>query len=138
MTARPRAVPSGGSALKPAPPVLVKPPEDGAVSNASAATATAAHVPTQPAQADTAPPASTPAASPAADNAPPPPPPARSRHTREQFNSKIRVDLRARLNAFVERHESTLQGVLEASLDEYMERRGWSWDDFYRAQRKGS
>ncbi|MGH2604792.1 MAG: hypothetical protein ACRDJ9_36040, partial [Dehalococcoidia bacterium] len=55
------------------------------------------------------------------------PPPAVQRHSREPLNTKIRIDLRKRLNDFVERHDSTLQGVLEAALDEYMARRKWSW-----------
>jgi hypothetical protein len=71
-----------------------------------------------------------------ADDGPPPPPPAARRYPREQLNTKIRVDLRQRMNAFVERHESTLQGVLEAALDEYMARRGWSWEDYHRAARR--
>ena len=54
----------------------------------------------------------------------------------EQLNTKIRVDLRQRLNMFVDRHNSTVQGVLEAALDEYMARREWSWDDYYRAARR--
>jgi hypothetical protein len=66
----------------------------------------------------------------------PPPPPAARRHPREQLNTKLRIDLRARLNGFVERHDSTLQGVLEAALDEYMARRGWSWDDYHRDARR--
>jgi hypothetical protein len=66
-----------------------------------------------------------------------PPPPAPKRQSREQLNTKIRVDLRGRLNAFVERHDSTLQGVLEAALDEYMARRGWSWEDYQRAKQRG-
>jgi hypothetical protein len=64
------------------------------------------------------------------------PPPRTARHPREQLNTKIRVDLRQRVNQFVERHDSTLQGVLEAALDEYMARRGWSWDDYHRAARR--
>jgi hypothetical protein len=66
----------------------------------------------------------------------PPPPPAAKRLSREQLNTKIRVDLRARLNDFVERHDSTLQGVLEAALDEYMARRGWSWEDYQRSKQR--
>jgi hypothetical protein len=116
---RPHAVPGGTSALKPpAPPGggLAPPPDR------------------PPAPGSQAEPAVTAAA--AADV--PAPPPAARRHSREQFNSKIRVDLRTRLNAFVERHDSTLQGVLEAALDEYMARRGWSWDEYHHDQRRGS
>lgn len=65
----------------------------------------------------------------------PPPPPAARRQSREQLNTKIRVDLRSRLNAFVNDHDSTVQGVLEAALDEYMTRRGWSWDDYRRTSK---
>jgi hypothetical protein len=115
------AVPGGTSALKPpaapardlAPPPN-RPPAPGSPEDAPATSVTAA----------------------AAADVPAPPPAAR-RHPREQLNSKIRVDLRTRLNAFVERHDSTLQGVLEAALDEYMARRGWSWDDYHHAQRRG-
>lgn len=118
---RQHAVPGGGSALKPpappggglAPPPN-RPPAPGSPDE-SAATGTAAAA--------------------AADV--PAPPPAARRHPREQFNSKVRVDLRARLDAFVQRHDSTLQGVLEAALDEYMARRGWSWDDYRHDQRRG-
>lgn len=62
----------------------------------------------------------------------PPPPPARARQAREQLNTKIRVDLRGRLDAFVRDHGSSVQGVLEAALDEYMSRRGWSQEDYER------
>jgi hypothetical protein len=117
--ARPHALPSGGSALKPPPGRDIAPPPDRPAAPGSAA--------------DAPPPATTPAA----DVGVPPPPPAARRHPREQLNTKIRVDLRARLNGFVERHDSTLQGVLEAALDEYMTRRGWSWDDYQHAQRRG-
>lgn len=54
-----------------------------------------------------------------------PPPPRRRRQAREQLNSKIRSDLRERLNTFVRAHDSTVQDVLEAALEEYMTRRGW-------------
>jgi hypothetical protein len=117
--ARPHAVPGGGSALKPPP---------------SQAAGGLPPAPTRPAAPGDEP--APKAAEPATDAVPPPPPSAR-RHPREQFNSKIRVDLRARLNAFVERHDSTLQGVLEAALDEYMARRNWSWDDYRHDQRRG-
>lgn len=114
---RPHAVPGGGSALKPPARELAPPPErpaaPGSVANAA------------------------PVAKPAGDVDVPPPPPAARRHPREQLNTKIRVDLRSRLDGFVERHDSTLQGVLEAALDEYMARRDWTWDDYHHAQRRG-
>ena len=114
---RPHAVPGGGSALKPPPARdLAPPPERPAAPGAVVDIA--------------------PAAKPAGGDVPPPPPAAR-RHPREQLNTKIRVDLRGRLDGFVERHDSTLQGVLEAALDEYMARRGWTWDDYHHAQRRG-
>lgn len=114
---RQHSVPSGGSALKPPPardlaPAPERPAAPGSIT-------------------DTAP-----AAKPAGDVDAPPPPPAARRHPREQLNTKIRVDLRGRLDGFVERHDSTLQGVLEAALDEYMARRGWTWDDYRQAQRR--
>jgi hypothetical protein len=52
------------------------------------------------------------------------PPKRHKRVVREQFNTKIRTDLRARLDRFVEDQESTLQDVTEAALAEYMDRRG--------------
>jgi len=115
---RPHNVPGGGSALKP-PPLPAPPP----VSVAA------------PSSGWEQPPAA--AAIQAGADVPPPPPLAVQRHSREQFNSKIRIDLRRRLNRFVAQHNSTLQGVLEAALDEYMERRGWSWEDYQRAERNG-
>ncbi len=53
------------------------------------------------------------------------PPPVVSRVQRVQFNSKIEIELKSRVEAFVKEHNSTLQGVLEAALTEYMTRRGW-------------
>jgi hypothetical protein len=129
---RPHAVPGGGSALKPPP---ARPVAPGTGGGGAEAAPTAAPAPV-------APPASpeydpTPAAAVADfDVATPAPPPATRRHSREQLNTKIRVDLRQRLNQFVERHDSTVQGVLEAALDEYMARRGWTWDDYHRAARR--
>lgn len=114
-------LPGGGSALKP-PPVreLAPPPAREPVVNA-------APTPAAPVEVEVARPAEVEV---------PPPPPAARRESREQFNTKIRVDLRARLDAFVAQHNSTLQGVLEAALDEYMTRRGWSWEDYQRATRR--
>jgi hypothetical protein len=66
----------------------------------------------------------------------PPPPPAAKRQHREQLNTKILVDLRQRLNGFIDQHDSTVQGVLEAALDEYMARRGWSWEDYHRSSKR--
>jgi len=76
--------------------------------------------------------AATPARPPAAaaEQELPPPPASRRGQPREQLNTKVRVELRARLDAFVRLHDSTLQGVLEAALDEYMTRRGWSEQDY--------
>lgn len=116
MTPRTHAVPGGGSALKP-PPRDTLPQERPVLNDGRAATVDAVPAPV------------------VASDVPPPPPAAR-RYPREQLNTKIRIDLRQRLNAFVARHESTLQGVLEAALDEYMARRGWSWDDYHRAARR--
>lgn len=109
---RTHAVPGGGSALKPPP--------------------------ARPRAGDQAP------AAPAADEVggrhggeeTPPPPPVVQRKPREQLNTKIRVDMRERLDVFVARHDSTLQGVLEAALDEYMTRRGWSWEDYQRTKHR--
>ena len=53
-----------------------------------------------------------------------PPPAAAVRVGREQLSTRVRHDLRDRLDAFVDRHDSTVQGVIEAALDEYMTRRG--------------
>lgn len=119
--ARVPVVPGGASALRPPPERVPLPPAP----NHSAAPAPQ----NIPAAAPVAP-----VSSPAPDV--PPPPPAATRHSREQLNTKIRIDLRARLNTFVEQHNSTLQGVLEAALDEYMTRRGWSWDDYQHAERR--
>lgn len=121
------AVPGGSSALRPPPdanqPAAAAPASTTRTIRAADVAAPTDHTPT--------------AAGPAAVDELPPPPMAPRRHTREQLNTKIRVDLRARTNAFVERHQSTLQGVLEAALDEYMTRRGWSWDDYHRSARRG-
>ena len=114
--ARPHAVPGGGSALKPPQRELTPTPE-----RAPVETTTLDEL--------------RPTAIAGGPDVPPPPPAAR-RQPREQLNTKIRVDLRQRLNTFVERHDSTLQGVLEAALDEYMSRRGWTWDDYHRAARR--
>jgi hypothetical protein len=110
------AVPGGGSALKPPPREQPPPP------------------PARPSVTDEEPVAVAPERVTAEEL--PPPPPAVRRHPREQLNTKIRVDMRQRLNAFVTRHDSTLQGVLEAALDEYMARRGWSWEDYQRTNRR--
>lgn len=115
---RQHALPGGGSALKPPTRDLAAPPERPA--------APGSPTPSFPPEGQPVP---------ASDVAPPPP--AVRRYPREQLNTKIRVDLRQRLNAFVTRHESTLQGVLEAALDEYMARRGWTWDDYHRSTRHG-
>lgn len=115
---RQHQVPGGGSALRPPSRDIAPPPDRPPAPGPSADML--------------------PATSPAGDVAvAPPPPPSARRHPREQLNTKIRVDLRARLNDFVGRHDSTLQGVLEAALDEYMARRGWSWDDYHHSQRRG-
>lgn len=53
-----------------------------------------------------------------------PPPKRHRRVVREQFNTKIRTDLRARLDRFVAEADTTLQDVTEAALMEYMDRRG--------------
>lgn len=125
--ARPHAVPGGGSALKPPPAREPLPPEP-----------ERAPIPGDQPPADIAPPAPAPELG-SGDGPPPPPaPPPQSarRQSREQLNTKIRVDLRQRVNVFVERHNSTVQGVLEAALDEYMARRGWTWEDYQRAARR--
>jgi hypothetical protein len=123
------AVPQGGSALRPAHVRDLPPPPDRGPTPGGQPPAETAE-PVTPATA-----AATVAAT-VEEAALPPPPPAPRRHSREQFNTKIRIDLRARLDAFVERHQSTLQGVLEAALDEYMARRGWTWEDHQRAARR--
>jgi hypothetical protein len=104
---RPHAVPGGGSALKPPPDR--PPPVDVEPSIAEGGPTSAEKVP---------------------------PPPTVQRQPREQLNTKIRVDMRERLDVFVARHDSTLQGVLEAALDEYMTRRDWSWEDYQRTKRR--
>lgn len=125
-TRRTPSVPGGGSALRPPArePLPPTPARPAAVAPVS---------PAPPVEVFPEPPASTPAP---VDGELPPPPPAARRTSREQLNTKIRVDLRQRLSMFVERHDSTLQGVLEAALDEYMSRRGWSWEDYQRASRR--
>ena len=57
-----------------------------------------------------------------------PPPKAHRRVTREQFNTKIRPELRGRLDRFVVANESTMQATVEAALTEYLDRRGWEPD----------
>lgn len=66
-------------------------------------------------------PASEPARGPA--EVPPAPPPAPARVVRVQVNTKLPVDVRDRLDAFVREHGSTVQGVLCAAVVEYMDRR---------------
>lgn len=120
------SLPGGGSALKPPPmreplaPPPVRTPDVDVEQETPVPVSTVAAPDTAPAGAPEV----------------PPPPPAVRRQSREQLNTKIRVDLRQRLNAFVDQHDSTVQGVLEAALDEYMARRGWSWEDYQRTSRR--
>lgn len=65
-----------------------------------------------------------PAPDPVPDRAPAPPPRARRRAGREQFNTQILPTLRQLLDAFVRDHDSTVQGVVEEALREYMAARG--------------
>jgi hypothetical protein len=130
--ARAHAVPGGGSALKPPPQRDLAPAPQREAPPAAPERLTAPSREVEPA----AGPEQEAVTAPVRDSAPPPPPPAARKHSREQLNTKIRVDLRGRLDAFVEIHDSTLQGVMEAALDEYMARRGYTWDDHRKAQRR--
>jgi hypothetical protein len=115
--ARPHAVPGGGSALRqPARPPIPgddQPP--------------ASPVPTQTKPGKLA---SQLASRP--DGSGLPGPPVAERVTRVQLNSKLRLDLLERTRGFTQQHRSTLQAVLEAALEEYMDRRGYTADEHAR------
>ncbi len=67
-----------------------------------------------------------------------PPPPALERAVRTQFNTKLLLGLQERTRAFVALHNSSLQGVLEAALAEYMDRRGYTEAVHRRGARRRS
>lgn len=64
------------------------------------------------------------AAADTAGTAVPMPPPRRRRQTREQLNTRINVDLHARLQRFVTEHDAAVQDVVETALVEYLDLRG--------------
>lgn len=127
--ARVPAVPGGTSALRPPPARSVLAPAPARTSDQVS--------PTTPEPATSSISSRSPEIERAVSEVPAAPPPARRSTSREQLNTKIGVDLRRRLNDFVGEHNSTVQGVLEAALDEYMSRRGWSWEDYRRSSEHG-
>lgn len=55
---------------------------------------------------------------------PPPPPPARRSAGRVQFNHRIRADRDKLLQKYKNKHGSTMQGLVDQMVDEYLQRRG--------------
>lgn len=56
--------------------------------------------------------------------APKPPPPARRSPGRVQFNHRILADRDRLLQKYKNKHETTMQAILDQMVDEYLERRG--------------
>jgi hypothetical protein len=54
----------------------------------------------------------------------PPPPPARPREARVQFNHRILADRDRVLQKYKQRHDTTMQAIVDQMVDEYLGRRG--------------
>lgn len=65
----------------------------------------------------------------ASTDVPVPPPPARQQNLRAQFNHRILADREKLLQKYKQRHNTTMQAIVDQMVDEYLDRRGLLPDD---------